>query len=61
MNGRPPRPPQPTPAEPAPPPAIEPLRAYGVGPSLLVFYSFSLVVIHFLLVGLGPKSALQPC
>ena len=60
MNGRPPRPPQPIPAEPAAP-AIEPLRAYGVGPSMLVFYSFSLVVIHFLLVGLGPKSALQPC
>ena len=42
-------------------PSTEPLREYGIGPAMLVFYSVSLVVIHFLLVGLGPKSALQSC
>jgi hypothetical protein len=59
MNGRVPPPLQQPMSEARP--STEPLREYGIGPAMLVFYSVSLVVIHFLLVGLGPKSALQSC
>jgi hypothetical protein len=40
---------------------VEPLRQYGLGPTLLSFYLFSLVILQFLLVSLGVKPSVGTC
>lgn len=49
------------PAEPKPQPPAEPLRQYGMGPALLVFYTLGLVMLQLVLVSLGSKSSLRGC
>lgn len=39
----------------------EPLRQLGMGPTLLVVYALGLVMLQFVLVSLGTKSALRSC
>jgi len=45
------------------PPAVrvDPLRQCGMGPTLLTFYLFGLVILQFVLVSLGTKSSLRSC
>ena len=40
---------------------MEPLRQFGMGPTLLVAYVFCLVILQFFLVSLGAKSSLRSC
>jgi hypothetical protein len=40
---------------------VEPLRQFGFGPTLLVSYTFGLVMLQMILVGLGSKTLLQGC
>lgn len=40
---------------------VEPLRQFGLGPTLLVAYSLGLVMLQFVLLSLGPKSSLRAC
>jgi hypothetical protein len=48
-------------SKPPPPKPVDPLRQHGVGPVLLAVYLFGLVILQFLLVSLGTKSALRSC
>ena len=53
---------RPTPQEKPPPAArVDPLRQCGMGPTLLTFYLFGLVILQFVLVSLGTKSSLRSC
>lgn len=40
---------------------VEPLRQFGMGPTLLVVYALGLVMLQFVLVSLGTKPALRSC
>lgn len=40
---------------------VEPLRQFGMGPTLLVVYTLGLVMLQFVLVSLGAKSSLRSC
>ena len=40
---------------------VEPLRQFGMGPTLLVAYSLGLVMLQFVLISLGPKASLRTC
>lgn len=44
-----------------PPRPVEPLRQYGMGPALLVFYTLGLVMLQLVLVSLNSRSSLQGC
>ena len=48
-------------SKPPTPKPVDPLRQYGIGPALLVFYLFGLIIIQFLLVSLGSKPPLRSC
>jgi hypothetical protein len=52
---------RPTPQEKPPLARVDPLRQCGMGPTLLTFYLFGLVILQFVLVSLGTKSSLRSC
>ncbi len=53
--------PEPGPGESKPKRPVEPLRQFGLGPTLLVVYALGLVMLQLVLVSLGAKSSLRSC
>lgn len=51
----------PAPSAPEKPKPVEPLRQFGVGPTLLAGYALVVVALHFTLVAYGKKPFLGSC